>query len=132
MQAPLNGTFTDVNLSDDQIFRLIHVQKFVHPMDWDAECTVQRFAQAIADFLAATQAHESNCVQYALPGGTFYEQAESYEHGLQPFQADKVQLFRMGLIAYAHGAFKLVLPPRVSAKLDYFFGSTVIVNMDRV
>ena len=43
-----------------------------------------------------------------------------------------MQLFRMGLIAYAHGAFKLVLPPRVSAKLDYSFGSTVIVDMDRV
>lgn len=122
------GHLQDVNLSDDQIFRLIHLQKFVPQEVWDSECTQVWIAQTIADFLAATQAHKSNCIQYALPGGNLYEKATSYEHGISPFQADRVQLFRISLVAYAHGAFKLVLPMCVSSKMEFYFGSTVLIN----
>jgi hypothetical protein len=132
-QMPLigHGHMQEVNLSDDQMFRLIHLQKFVPNEVWESECTQTALAQSIADFLAATQADRTNCIQYALPGGHFFEQATQYESGISPFQADKVQLFRMSLVSYAHGAFKLVLPPSVSSRMEFYFGSTVILDRDR-
>ncbi len=128
ISAQGQGQWTEVHLSDDQVLRLIHLQKFV-PLDiWESECTQIALAQAIADFLSATQGHTHNCLQWILPGSKFLDHATSYEHSISPFQADQTQLFRMGLIAYAHGAFKLVLPPIVSSKLEYYFGSTVIID----
>lgn len=128
MPIVCKGLLEEVSLSDDQIVRLIHLQKFVPAADWDAERTQAALAQAVADFLASTQAADSNCISWMLPGSAFYEKATSYEHGVTPFHADKVQLFRVGLMAYAHGALKLVLPPRVGARLEFYFGSTVLLD----
>ena len=116
-----------VNLSDDQVLRLIHLKKFVPEAEWDSVKFQHDIAQTIANFLSLTQAHPSNSISFMLPGSKVVDQAQSYEYNLAPFNPSRVSLFRLGLIVYAHGAFKLVLPPRVASRMEFYFGGSVML-----